>query len=311
MVTPAARREAVAHLRVAYEVSERRACSALEADRTSVRYRSSRPDEAAVRGRLRELAAIRRRFGYRRLQILLTREGIVMNHKKLRRLYREERLQVRRRGGRKRALGTRAPMALPRGPNQRWSLDFLSDAFSDGRRFRILAIVDDFTRECLALVPDTSLPGMRVVRELDALVAARGRPATCVSDNGTELTGMAILRWAQETRVEWHYIAPGKPQQNAFIESFNGRLRDELLNETLFASLKHARELLAIWMEDYNTVRPHSALGNLPPVTYAKLNAPEMQRDGALRYIEGFAPHPVAPPSQQGSNQPGTLLIAG
>ena len=211
MVTPAARREAVAQLRVAYEVSERRACSALGADRTSVRYRSSRPDDAAVRARLRELAAIRRRFGYRRLHILLTREGIVMNHKKLRRLYREERLQVRRRGGRKRALGTRAPMALPQGPNQRWSLDFLSDAFADGRRFRILAIVDDFTRECLTLVPDTSLPGLRVVRELDALIAARGRPAMCVSDNGTELTGMAILRWSQETRVEWHYIAPGKP----------------------------------------------------------------------------------------------------
>jgi putative transposase len=140
---------------------------------------------------------------------------------------------------------------------------------------------------------------------------SRGYPAMCVSDNGTELTGMAILRWAQETRVEWHYIAPGKPQQNAFIESFNGRLRDELLNETLFASLKHAREVLAIWMEDYNTVRPHSALGNLPPVTYAKLSAPEVQRDGALRYIEGFAPHPVASPSQQGSNRPGTLPIAG
>jgi putative transposase len=213
MVTPAARREAVAHLRVAYEVSERRACSALGADRTSIRYRSSRPDDAVVRARLRELAAIRRRFGYRRLHILLTREGIVMNHKKLRRLYHEERLQVRRRGGRKRALGTRAPMALPQGPNQRWSLDFLSDAFSDGRRFRILAIVDDFTRECLALIPDTSLPGRRVARELDALIASRCRPAMCVSDNGTELTGMAILRWSQETRVEWHYIAPGKPQQ--------------------------------------------------------------------------------------------------
>jgi putative transposase len=154
--------------------------------------------------RLRELTAIRRRFGYRRLHILLRREGIVMNHKKLRRLYREERLQVRRRGGRKRALGTRAPMALPQGPNQRWSLDFLSDAFADGRRFRILAIVDDFRRECLALVPDTSLPGQRVVRELDALIVSRGRPAMCVSDNGAELTGMAILRWSQETRVEWH-----------------------------------------------------------------------------------------------------------
>jgi putative transposase len=183
MVTPAARREAVAHLRLAFEVSERRASSTLGADRTSIRYRSTRPDDAAVRARLRELAAIRRRFGYRRLHILLGREGIVMNHKKLRRLYREERLQVRRRGGRKRALGTRAPMTLPQGPNQRWSLDFLSDAFADGRRFRILAIVDDFTRECLALVPDTSLPGLRVVRELDGLIAWRGRPTLCVSDN--------------------------------------------------------------------------------------------------------------------------------
>src|SRR5271154_2889095 len=226
MVTPAARREAVAQLRVAYEVSERRACSVLGADRTSVRYRSSRMDDAAARARLHELASVRRRFGYRRLHILLTREGIIMNHKKFRRLYREERLQVRRRSGRKRALGTRAPMALPQGPNQRWSLDFLSDAFANGRRFRILAIVDDFTRECLALVPDTSPPGLRVGRELDALITARGRPAMCVSDNGTELTGTAILRWSQETRGERDYNAPGKPQQNAFIESFNARLRD-------------------------------------------------------------------------------------
>jgi putative transposase len=311
MVTPAARREAAAHLGVAYEVSERRACSALGADRTSVRYRSRRPDDATARARLRELAAVRRRFGYRRLHILLTREGIVMNHKKLRRLYREERLEVRRRGSRKRALGTRAPMALPQGLNQRWSLDFLSDAFADGRRFRILAIVDDFTRECLALVPDTSLPGLRVVREIDAVIAVRGRPAMCVSDNGTELTGMAILRWSQERQVEWHYIAPGKPQQNAFIESFNGRLRDELLNETLFTSLRHVREALAIWREDYNTVRPHSSLGNLPPADYAKRSAPDMQRDGALRHVEGFTPRPVATPSQQGSNEARTLLIAG
>jgi putative transposase len=288
MVTPAARREAVAHLRVAFEVSERRACSAIGADRRSVRYRSRRPDDGVVRARLRELAAIRRRFGYRRLHVLLTREGIVMNHKKLRRLYREERLQVRRRSGRKRALGTRAPMTLPRGPNQRWSLDFLSDAFSDGRRFRILAIVDDFTRECLALVPDTSLPGIRVVRELDALIAARGQPVMCVSDNGTELTGMAILRWSQQTRVEWHYIAPGKPQQNAFIESFNGRLRDELLNETIFTSLNHAREALAIWRTDYNTLRPHSALGNLSPAAYARLSEPEMQTGRGAALHQGL-----------------------
>src|SRR5437870_10749416 len=201
MVTPAARREAVAQLRVAFEVSERRACSTLEADRRSVRYRSRRPDDAPIRARLRELASVRRRFGYRRLHILLVREGLVMNHKKFRRLYREESLQVRRRSGRKRAVGTRAPMALLQGPNQRWSLDFLSDAFADGRRFRILAIVDDFTRECLALAADTSLPGLRVARELNTLIASRGRPLMCVSDNGTELTGIAILRWSQEAHV--------------------------------------------------------------------------------------------------------------
>jgi len=311
MVTPAARREAVAHLQVGYEVSERRACSALGADRTSVRYRSCRADDVSARTRLRELASIRRRFGYRRLHILLKREGIVMNHKKLRRLYREEHLQVRRRGGRKRALGVRAPLAVPQGPDQRWSLDFLSDAMIDGRRFRILAIVDDFTRECLALVADTSLSGLRVARELDAVIAIRGCPATIVSDNGTELTSMTMLRWSQDRRVEWHFITPGKPQQNAFIESFNGRLRDELLNETLFSSLGHAREVMSLWKDDYNTVRPHSSLGNLTPAAYADRGSPDTQRDGTPRYPEGSAPRPVASPSQIGSNQPRTLLIAG
>jgi putative transposase len=169
-------------------VSQRRACQTIGADRSSVRYRSRRPDDSAIRARLRAIAAVRRRFGYRRLHVLLRREGIALNHKKLRRLYAEERLQVRRRGGRKRALGTRGPLALPQGPNQRWSLDFLHDQLSDGRRFRILAIVDDFTRECLALVADTSLSGLRVGRELDTIIAVRGKPAACVSDNGTELT---------------------------------------------------------------------------------------------------------------------------
>jgi len=311
MVTPAGRREAVAHLRTSFEVSERRACVVLGVDRTSVRYRSSRPDDAAVRARLRELAAVRRRFGYRRLLVLMRREGLVMNHKKFRRLYREERLQVRRRGRRKRAIGTRAPMTIPQGPNQRWSLDFLSDAFADGRRFRIFAVVDDFTRECLALVADTSLPGLRIVRELEAIVAVRGRPAMCVSDNGTELTGMAVLRWCQEIRIEWHYIAPGKPTQNAVIESFNGRLRDELLNETLFTSLAQVRAVLSAWKNDYNDIRPHSALGNLTPTEYADRRAPGPQRGGALRYTWGSAPHPVAPPSLVGSNVTGTLPIAG
>jgi len=159
MVTPAARREAAAHLGQVHGVSQRRACEALGVDRSSVRYRSRRPDDGFIRSRLREIATVRRRFGYRRLHILLQREGIALNHKKLRRIYGEERLQVRRRGGRKRALGTRAPLTVPQGPNQRWSLDFLHDQLSDGRRFRILAVVDDFTRECLGLVADTSLSG--------------------------------------------------------------------------------------------------------------------------------------------------------
>jgi putative transposase len=269
----------VAHLCSSFEVSQRRACEVIGADRSAVRYRSLRPNDATIRARLRELASVRRRFGYRRLLLMIRSEGVLINHKKLRRLYAEERLQVRRRGGRKRALGTRAPMALPQGPNQRWSLDFVSDTLTDSRRFRILAVVDDFTRECIVLVADTSLSGTRV-----------GRATMIVSDNGTEFTSMAILRWTQFTRIEWHYIAPGKPQQNAFVESFNGRLRDELLNETLFPSLDHARELLAEWQDDYNTVRPHSGIGNLPPSTYARLTASEMQWDETLRCVEGSAP---------------------
>lgn len=268
-MTPDAKREAVAHACTEHGVSQRRACEVLAVDRSSVRYRSIRPDDADLREAMRRVASERRRFGYRRIHVMLQRQGIDMNLKKLRRLYREEKLQVRRRGGRKRALGTRRPMLVPERPNERWSLDFVSDAFTDGRRFRILAVVDDFSRECLALIADTSLSGLRVVRELDAIIALRGRPDTIVSDNGTELTSMAVLRWCQETAVEWHYIAPGKPMQNGFVESFNGRLRDELLNETLFSSLTEARSAIADWKEDYNNHRPHSALGNIPPVEFA------------------------------------------
>ncbi len=269
MVTPGAKREAVAHAREHHGMSERRACSLVGVSRRVVRYQPCRPDDAPLRQRLRELAGERRRFGYRRLGYLLAREGMTPNHKKLLRIYREEGLRVRRRGGRKRALGTRAPMVLPDGPNQRWSLDFVSDSLVCGRRFRILCVVDDYTRECLALVADTSLSGARVARELTGLLGMRGKPHTVVSDNGTELTSSAILRWSQERRVEWHYIAPGKPMQNGFVESFNGRLRDECLNETLFTSLAHARFVLAAWRHDYNTVRPHSKLGGKTPAEIA------------------------------------------
>jgi len=168
---------------------------------------------------------------------------------------------VRKRGGRKRALGTRMPMPVPALPNDLWALDFVSDQFDSGRRFRILAIYDVCTRRCLAAIADFSLSGRRVARELDLLIAVHGRPKTVAGDNGTELTSNAILTWTAEARVDWHYIDPGKPVQNAFIESFNGRLRDEFLNETLFTSLAQARAALEEWRRDYNTVRPHSRIG--------------------------------------------------
>ncbi len=282
-MTPDAKRKAVAHLMETHLVSQRRACAALNVDRSTVRYQSRRDDDEELRATIRRVSKERRRFGYRRIHVMVEREGHRVNHKKLRRIYREEKLQVRRRGGRKRALGTRKPMVLPDGPNQRWSLDprhclsdqwrsngSISDAFTDGRRFRILTVVDDFTREHLALIADTSLSGLRVTRELDRVVAERGMPGTIVSDNGTEFTSMAILRWVQENGIDWHYIAPGKPTQNAFVESFNGKLRDECLNKTLFSSLAEARETLDAWREDYNTHRPHSALGNLTPMEFAE-----------------------------------------
>lgn len=207
-MTPAAQRQAVAHAREVHAVSERRPCQALRLDRSTVRYRSLRASDAAVRLRIRELAGHRRRFGYRRLHFLLVKEGCAMNLKRFRRLYRDEGLQVRKRGGRKRALGQRAPIAVPGGPNQRWSLDFVSDSFTDGRRFRILTVVDDFTRECLALVADTSLSGARVARELDAVMRERkAKPMACVSDNGTEFTSIAMLAWSKAAAVDWHYIA--------------------------------------------------------------------------------------------------------
>jgi putative transposase len=266
----------------------------------TVRYRSVRPDDANLRDRMKAIAHERRRFGYRRIHIMLKREGTRVNHKKLFRLYREEKLSVRKRGGRKRAIGTRAPMVVPMVPNQRWSLDFVSDQLTDGRRFRVLTVVDDCTRECLALVADTSLSGLRVARELDRLITQRGKPRMVVSDNGTELTSNAILNWADETRVEWHYIAPGKPMQNGFIESFNGRLRDEKLNETLFTTLHQVRVELSQWRNDYNHHRPHSGLGWLTPSEFARTATPVQAMAMGAAYSAGSAPMAIAQPAQQG-----------
>ena len=208
MVGPAAKREAVAHLRSAFEMSERRACAVIAVDRTMIRYRSVRPDDSALRDRLRGLAQERRRFGYRRLFILLRRDGEPSGVTRIYRLYREEGLMVRKRRTRRKAIGTRAPILVEAKPNARWSLDFVHDQLDNGRRFRVLNIVDDVTRECLASVPDTSISGARVVRELAALVARRGKPEMIVSDNGTELTSNAVLKWAQDHCIQWHYIAP-------------------------------------------------------------------------------------------------------
>lgn len=284
-------------------LSQRRACRLVGIDHSTLRYQAKRGDDLAIRQRLRELAAVRRRFGYRRLGWLLAREGYRMNRKKLYRLYREEQLMVRRRGGRKRALGTRAPMLLAAAINQRWSLDFVSDTLSDGRRFRIRWVVDDFSRECLACVVDTSLGGVRVVRELERLTRERATPRVIVSDNGTELTSVAVLKWATD-RVAWHYIQPGKPVQNAFIESFNSRLRDECLNEHLFGSLSEARQIIDAWRYDYNHARPHSSLGALTLREFAN-----QQGAGPLEQVLGSTARPLAPPPHQGQNiNPGLYL---
>ena len=256
--------------------SQRRACALVGMDPKTYRYESRRPDDAGIRKRLRELAEQRRRFGYRRLHILLAREGIRLNHKKLYRIYREERLTVRKRGGRKRALGTRTPLLLPWNRNQRWSLDFLADALADGRRFRILAVVDDFS-------PRVPRPRRRHIagwRPRGSGAGPHRRAAGPPPHAGQRQRHRAHLkrypalaagtrRWQQERGVGWHYIAPGKPMQNGFVESFNGRLRDECLNEHLFAGLAEARRIIAEWRYDYNTTRPHTSLDGLTPNEFA------------------------------------------
>jgi putative transposase len=256
----------VAWLRARFAVSERRACALVGIGRTTLRYQGRpRGDDAALRERLRDLAEERRRFGYRRLHALLRREGLMVNHKRVQRLYRAEGLAVRRRT-RKRVAGTGRGRALPpRGPNEQWGVVFLGDALADGRRIRLFAVLDLFTREALAIEVDTSLPGERVVRVLERVAARRGRPRQLVLDNGPELAGLAVDRWATEHAVTLRFIEPGKPVQNAVVESFNGRLRDECLNEHWFVSLADARLLIAAWQEDYNRRRPHSALGYRTP----------------------------------------------
>jgi putative transposase len=246
-------------------LSERRACRLVTISASSLRYRCRRAVIPDLRDRLLALARERPRYGYRRLCLLLRREGYEVNHKRIHRLYRSEGLMVRRRLRKRIAAGKRVPLPAPFRANERWSLDFVSDQLADGRVFRTLNIVDDFTRECLAIEVDTSLTGLRVVRVLERLCTEHGRPRAVVMDNGPELTSKALDAWAYRNAIELRFIQPGKPYQNAYVESFNGKFRDECLSEHWFASLDEARRVIEEWREDYNQVRPHSSLGDLTP----------------------------------------------
>lgn len=253
-------------------ISERRACQLVGVDRSTVRYKNRRADESLLKEKIRRIALEKRRFGYRRIHMLLKRSGEHINHKKVFRIYQSLGLKVVKRGGRKRAIGARRPITLkPLRSLHRWSLDFVSDALANGRKIRMLTVVDDYTRVCLGIVVDTSLSGQRVGRELDRLIEDYGKPETILSDNGTEFTSHAILKWSMEKEVGWEYIQPGKPYQNGTIESFNGKLRDECLNENLFFSLQEAEGIIENWRKEYNEQRPHSSLGGKTPYEMARL----------------------------------------
>ena len=253
-------------------VSVRRACSLIDLNRSTYQYQSrSRADEALLRNRLKELALQRPRFGSPRLTVLIRREFGVVNHKRVERIYAEEGLQVPlRRKRRRRGIMRQVPLALPSRPGERWSMDLVADSFSDGRRFRSLTVVDDFSRECPAIEIDTSISGARIVRVLERLSECHQLPKIIVTDNGPEFTSRAMLAWAEENNIRLHFITPGKPTQNAFVESFNGKFRDECLNENWFRDLQDAREKIEAWRHDYNTQRPHSSLQHMTPQEYRK-----------------------------------------
>lgn len=277
MVSPQAKKKCVQAME-AHGLSQRRACRLVGACRGTVRFKSlNKTDEEELRVKIQKIAHERRRFGYRRIHLLLKREGMQINHKKVFRLYRELNLKVRRRGARKRALGIRLEQIKVAAPNQRWSLDFVQDTLQCGRKIRMLTVIDDYTRECLEIAVDRSLGGERVRKILGRLIEFRGKPKAIRSDNGTEFTSNAILQWALEQGIDWQYIQPGKPMQNGHIESFNGKLRDECLNENLFFDLEQARAVIERWRGDYNHNRPHSAIGGLTPIEMMKIGCLEEQ----------------------------------
>ena len=269
MVGPRAEREAVRVAREEGKLSERRACGLIGMNRGSWRYQQKERNEAALCRRLLELAEERPRFGYRRLHRMLRREKWVVNHKRVYRLYREEGLAMRRRRGKRFRAEARVPLALPTRTNQMWTMDFTRDSLASGRKFRTLNLMDGFTREALGIEVDTSLPGLRVVQVLERVTQERGLPEAIQVDNGPEFVSRVVDQWAYANGVALHFIDPGKPVQNAFIESFNGKFRDECLNQSWHTSLEDARRSIEAWREDYNTTRPHSSLGYLTPEEYA------------------------------------------
>ncbi len=271
MVEPDAKRAAVVVLRTEYTVSERRACGLIKLSRSTNRYKFLEdPRDEFLRMRIKEIAEVRRRFGYRRIHVMLLREGAKVNHKRVQRIYREEKLSLRTKNRKKRIMHLRVAKEPAREANQRWSMDFTLDEFTNGRKFRTLNIVDDFTRECVAIEVDISLQGVRVARVLDRISIMRPLPKSIVCDNGPEFAGKVLDAWAHEKGISLDFIRPGKPVENAYIESFNGKFRDECLNSEVFLSLKDAQEKIEKWREDYNCMRPHSSLGNLTPSEYAK-----------------------------------------
>ena len=270
-MTTKQRRQVVTHLLAAFSRSStRRACQLVRLSRSRWQYRSVRGDDAALRARLRELAAKKPRWGYQQLHILLRREGRLVNHKKVLRLYREEGLAVSRRRRKKHVAIARVPLPKPSARTERWSMDFVSDALFDGRPFRCFTLVDDFTRECPALEVAHSLPAWRVIHALERVAAERGLPKSIVCDNGSEFTSKAMDRWAYERGVTLQFIRPGKPIENAYCESFNGKLRDECLNANWFASLADAQRAIEQWRQEYNEERPHKNLGRRTPVEFAR-----------------------------------------
>ena len=272
MVKPAAYRRAVGFVQEEFGLSQRRACSALGFARSSCTYRGRQAESSELVERLKALAARNARHGYRMLHLILRREGFKVNHKRIYRLYRAEGLAVRHKHRKRIAAALRAPLAKPTRPDERWAMDFVQDVTWGGRRFKIFVVIDVFTRECLALVADTSIGGSRVARVLDELVATRSNPGVIMVDNGPEFSGKAMDAWAYQHGVKLHFIRPGKPIENAFVESFNGKLRGECLNQHWFVSIDDARAAIESWRIEFNEARPHSALDGMTPREYAEAN---------------------------------------